>query len=127
MAAFLISQLDEDLTLYIDPEFLIKAIQEQWPNTDVIYETTPSSHALFSWIITCGNRDVICTLPKEHHSLWLEGGDIAEYGHIAAWFRRIIQPSYRLWLYEQGLGLQIELKPGITEQDIIRDAKSSMP
>jgi len=98
--------------LKVNPDWLADKLRENWPDIALnVREPRPQAY-LLDWKLTISEQPLIGGLLRDQYGVVLTGKEDA-VNAFAAWYRSIIAPAHRLYIYEWA-DEAIELLPGMT-------------
>lgn len=104
--------------LRVDPDWLRSQIERAWSNVTFDARQPKPQTYILDWHTQIEGQDLLGGLHRDQYGLVLTGTEYAVYT-FAAWYRSIIVPEHKLYIYawaDEG----IELTPEITAPQIIQ-------
>ena len=115
--AWLYEVLPEPPTdLKVDPDWLKAKIVQAFPQTKFNVRQPKPQTYLLDWHLQIDGQNLLGGLHRDQYALVLTGKKDSAY-IFASWYRSIISPEYKLYIYEWA-DTGIELIPGVTTAQI---------
>jgi hypothetical protein len=113
------SPLEQSTNLRIDPNWLAEKLQEQWPEVRLNMREPKLQSLLLDWELGAEDKLLIGGLQNDAYAVSLTCRDDTLVAEFAAWYRSIIAPEYKLFLYEWA-DRGRELSVGMTVKDVVK-------
>ncbi len=108
-------------TLKIDAEWFKEKLREGWSSIKLdIRHPRPQTY-LTDWLVEIDNEPLIGGIHRDQYTVVLTGS-LKAINVFAAWYWGVIEPEQYLFLYEWA-GLAVELRPGMSVEDIEMEAR----
>jgi len=105
---------------YMDPDVFVAHFKERWPNGQIRPVTDQcSKYFSHEWRLQISGHTIMGKFNKMQPGVVFCGCDLVDGAAFAAWFRSIIPIEQPLIFSDDGLDIDIELTPNITESEII--------
>ena len=103
--------------LRVDPTELAKAIQAQWPGTEVRFPSNPASNHALEWVVAIADHRSEGSLDKTGQVVHLVG-EVENCAPFATWYRTLVPARYGLAFYDEGYSADVELADGTNEPQL---------
>src|SRR5579859_5562158 len=121
--AYLISPIQKS-ELRVEPDYLSENMRHKWPHISIQRVVSENDPYIIRWSIELESHRLLGGLQDDHQAISIENylADAADFAFAAdfvLWYRSIIPPDYRLYLYDDGLSKQVELNEATTKEQIL--------
>jgi len=110
--------------LHVEPDYLSENMRRKWPHISVQRVVLENDPYVIRWSIELEGHRLLGGLQEDNQAISIENylADAADFAFAAdfvLWYRSIIPPNYRLYLYDDGLNKQVELNAATTKEQIL--------
>jgi hypothetical protein len=102
----------------IDVDGFVSGLRRQWPASEVSVRLDAPVYVV-SWTVALLHGDVAGGFSHNGQTIGLDG-DVTDCADVALWFRALVGPEPRLWIYDEGYNFDVEVTPTTTVRDIVR-------